>query len=689
MEYLRDVSNEELDSYKLIEESDDNISSFVDSDNEFEIENKNKRKNDFSFLSESDEEIEENKSKDHINIGLKQGQSFVEIDDIIKYNKTNKIPREDGLMWQPNDLTNKNEAYNLEWRDSIIERQKILNQNPNYIFIREVSGALQNLSVSDAFVEDPLKMNIQRNNVDSLYMNSQILNLDKKKNSLSDKFAGINNGILNSNTYKSNLNDILKKLNSIMASYKNAFDNYYFLLSERILLYQKIRITSIAMTLLSDSSKSNPPSIKLFEVPNLKEQLDNLIYNLLSRPEDIINELEKCYEDYEDFHKSENLNTRQKNELLTSIETRLKNVILDIILATANNDNAPTNIDRYYLYLSGEDDKLNKANEDRESRKSTEIRTAREVFIDNIDQLLRYLNSQDVIIDTYELNIDTEAYYKTFGYLLEINIPKNVADGYQHRSIIDLSKSFNFLNDPGMNIDNLYTNDFRNQLDKIKNKPIKIHKNKVDDQYTKITSRAIDRLHLIGLRYKYILIEKIEKINKVLKLKTAEKIKIETELDNINNGIIDLKRTNFPYEHSKSYINQPFISGKLNVKDDINVAITAAFETVIIWVKWDFHLNGRNAIETKKLRDSLFEAMQFSPIFRNAYACLVAAEHAYQHDVNLKMYKTKGELRNSIEKKQLALDHIRNTFTYQYINKQHIFNYATNSNKRNKNIGNL
>jgi hypothetical protein len=112
---------------------DNYLSNFNENEDEF---------NNTSILSSSYLDNNDNQ-KQFKSFGLKQGEDIFTIPKI----KDRVIPREDGLIWTKNEETQiknglKELPYGREYYDEQEERLKILNENPDYIFIKLVAGAL-------------------------------------------------------------------------------------------------------------------------------------------------------------------------------------------------------------------------------------------------------------------------------------------------------------------------------------------------------------------------------------------------------------------------------------------------------------------------------------------------------------------------------------------------------------------
>lgn len=88
------------------------------------------------------------------NIGVKAGETSFEVEKLRKLEKRRRILPEDGT-WVEEDAPEPSDVFGREWREEELSRQKILEDNPDYMFLTLVAGA-SNTQVELLYDEDSL-----------------------------------------------------------------------------------------------------------------------------------------------------------------------------------------------------------------------------------------------------------------------------------------------------------------------------------------------------------------------------------------------------------------------------------------------------------------------------------------------------------------------------------------------------
>jgi hypothetical protein len=152
-----DEEKEEEETHKIREKKNPSIRRFIDS-----IPLQHSSCDDNSEEEEEDRPIKRKKKgtipMDGYDMGLNITDDYFVIDEI---RKKKPIPREDGYEFDLNDHKNWDKRpYGPKYYDDQLERLKLLNQHPDYVFIRTIAGAMSRSPI-DLFQEEDMNRLLQ------------------------------------------------------------------------------------------------------------------------------------------------------------------------------------------------------------------------------------------------------------------------------------------------------------------------------------------------------------------------------------------------------------------------------------------------------------------------------------------------------------------------------------------------
>ena len=229
-------NKEEEDEYERQESLINAKKRILSLDDSSDEEEKTFENNNTSGSSSSDEEEDSGNSNGAINtmIGLKQGESSFEIPELRpggSYSKDHHPNREDGKTWSLSDYKN-HPYYNSEYMEDEDARRKILESNPDYIFITAVAGHLNVHNVEKLYQMDDVSGMMRRDafmrrQQDSLLQDSKMNRLHIR-NEIKSLQTDIDNHKGDISRVSNNISIIDGYFSDLREMYRNYMEAYLF-----------------------------------------------------------------------------------------------------------------------------------------------------------------------------------------------------------------------------------------------------------------------------------------------------------------------------------------------------------------------------------------------------------------------------------------------------------------------------
>jgi hypothetical protein len=165
-----------------------------------------------------------NNNNNNLDIGLDFGQTTFTIPEIVKKNRTDPIPRQDGLLWKDKQQADDHKWYQKEWMDEAISRLEILRKNPDFAFVEMLAGFADE-GVEEFYLESDLDERIRRNRFlqeqqsKKLKLTTDYDNLNNIKQRSEKSLESKNELIENHELYKSYIASFLKSINIQLYKY--------------------------------------------------------------------------------------------------------------------------------------------------------------------------------------------------------------------------------------------------------------------------------------------------------------------------------------------------------------------------------------------------------------------------------------------------------------------------------------